>query len=165
MKVSGEYRPPVMGYEHESFPVTGAGDLEVTPTTLRLEGSRGFPIEATVLGLGGLVLGMVVAFLIAANAGETAEPKGAMLAVILGGLFGGSSLGYAASRWRKRKRSVTEVPVAKVVAVDVDAAKRSLQITVGIRRRWQNRKQIIFFSPTDPSELAPLADAVRAARS
>ena len=158
MKVAGEYRPPLMGFQVESFPVSGAGELEVTPTALRLEGSRGFPIEVTLLGLLGLALGFVVAYFLHRG-------RRWMIALIAGGMFGGSSVGYALSRRRTRKRDVVEVPVAKVVEVDVDAAKGALQITVQIRRRWQNRKQMISFYPSDLQTLAPLAEAVRARRT
>jgi hypothetical protein len=154
MKVAGEFTPPLMGYQHESFPISGTGALEVVDGELRLEGSRGFPWEVKLLGTLGFFAGCVLAVVMHMYLDLR---KSAVLG-ILGGLIAGTAAGYALSRRRDRATETIVIPFDRVVSVTGD--DETIQVMVKIRRRWQNRKQIVFFHPADRAQSAGLVAAL-----
>ncbi|HEY4055210.1 MAG TPA: hypothetical protein VGM39_01335 [Kofleriaceae bacterium] len=154
MKVEGQLKPPSMGIAVEPYPMSGRGALEVTKDALLIEGSKGYPIEVTLLGFLGFALACAASYVGYAYF----DLRRALILFFIAGIGGGTALGYKLASRRERPRITTSFPSAQIV----DALKDGdlVKITVKFRKHWQTRKQEVHFFPTDPSEGAALVKAV-----
>ena len=160
MRVSGEFRPPIIGHSVEPYPLSGSGAIELAAEQLRIEGSRGLPWEVQVLGTLGFFVGCVLMYLIATMKGEVSRATslagfGALLACIAASC----TAGYALSRRRDRPRRSADIAYSSIV--DVAERQGRVELTVTFRKRWQNRKQLLHFRPANAADAAPLASAIR----
>jgi hypothetical protein len=162
MRVTGEFKPPIIGHHVEPYPVSGRGAVELVDDRLLLEGSRGLPWEVQVLGTIGFAIGCVAMYLIAGlerSRNAAFAGFGALLACVAAG----SGLGYAASRRRNRPVRKTELALASVVSAV--ANEKQVEITVQFRKRWQTRRQMIHFSPSRQEDGSAFVDMLNYRRS
>ena len=162
MRVTGEFKPPIIGYDVEPYPLSGRGAIEVVGDCLVLEGSRGLPWEVQILGTIGFGIGCVAMYLIA-GLEESRKAAFAGFGALLACVAAGSGVGYAASR--RRHRPVRKIALGLASIVSAVANGDRIAVTVQFTKRWQTRKQMIHFSASSPSDGSALIDLLNHRRS
>ncbi|HEY4182817.1 MAG TPA: hypothetical protein VGM90_38575 [Kofleriaceae bacterium] len=159
MKVEGQLEPPAMGIAVDPYPMSGRGALEVTSDALIVEGSKGYPIEVTLFGFLGFALACVASWI----GYSYFHLQRTLIALFVGGIGGGTALGYKLAHRRDRARHTATFSAAQVI----DALKdgNQVKVTVQTKKRWQKRNQEVFFFPTNPDEGAALVTAIYAMRA